>query len=236
MIDPIHQIIFIWNAKCGCTFLKKLFFAYLGFENFTRKNVHKLNKTKWLNSPLPSDHEKYRIYLFCRNPYELLVSGFLNKLVVDSPNYITKQLNTLHNVNGLSFSEFVDCLNEDKNNKFIDEHHFGKQIRQDDINRIKIDKIFDINDIDYTVLDNHFGKNHTSFLCTKVNWNKTKKRSNSVEKIHDKKIEELKAMDGFPSYSNFFSKELKMKVYNIYQGDFEFFASKGLSYDVSVST
>jgi len=229
MIDTENRVIFIWNAKCGCTFLKKLFFAYLGFENYARKNVHKLNKTKWLHSPLPYDYQNYKIFLFCRNPYDRLVSGFLNKFVTDVPNYISKKI---ENVEELTFLDYVTLLEKNTNFDIIDEHHFGKQINVEEMKKINVNHVFDIHNIDMSILDAHFQKNSQLFQCTKQNWNATKKNSKKMNNIFTKKVKDLKKMNVFPSYSSFYNDELREKVKRMYQTDFDYFQEKGFEYTI----
>ena len=229
MIDTESRVIFIWNAKCGCTFLKKLFFAYLGFENYARKNVHKLNRTKWLMSPLPPDHEKYKIFLFCRNPYNRLVSGFLNKFVTDVPNYISKRI---ENIDEFSFEDYVDFLEKNQNTELVDEHHFGKQIDMVEMKKMKVNFIFDIENIDRKVLDEHFKKNSDLFQCTKINWNSTKKSNKKIPHIFQMKTKALKKMMVFPDYSSFYNNKLKNKVRTIYETDFKYFEQHGFQYTI----
>ena len=75
LVDEINKIIFGWNAKAGCSHIKNLFYYLTDTQPFT--NIHRQVADK----SLPDDYIKYTIIIITRNPYERIVSGFIEKYV-----------------------------------------------------------------------------------------------------------------------------------------------------------
>ena len=73
LVDKDNKIIFGWSAKCGCSHAKHIYW-FLKTGNLTNK-IH----SEKSSNPLPNDIQNYTTLLFTRNPYERLVSGFLDK-------------------------------------------------------------------------------------------------------------------------------------------------------------
>ena len=82
IINEEKKVVFGWSAKCGCNFVK-LIFNYLSGKGITHKMGIKdkdgigLHEGTYL--PLPDNHHKYKIILFIRDPYQRLVSGYVEK-------------------------------------------------------------------------------------------------------------------------------------------------------------
>jgi hypothetical protein len=114
LIDEKKKVMFGWSAKCGCSHIKKIYW-YLQNSIIDNK-IH--SKKEWNN--IPNDIENYTTILIIRNPYERIISGFLDKYKKDG------QFRHLWKHDTLTFSTFVDKLI--KNDwKIIDKHHFIPQ-------------------------------------------------------------------------------------------------------------
>ena len=114
LVDNKLKIIVGWSAKCGCSHIKTIFW-YL--QDTTADIV--IHTQKDIQN-FPSDIENYTIILIIRNPFEKLISGFLDKY---RKNGEFRHL-WLHNT--ITFSKFVEEI-VNNNWNVIDQHHFTMQ-------------------------------------------------------------------------------------------------------------
>ena len=148
LIDNKNHIIFGWSPKCGCIHIKSIYY-FLQNNEIKLKNLHgKMSQNKLSNDILDSI-ENYTILIFCRNPYNRLVSGFLDKYRING-GYRHMWLEK-----DIKFSKFV---NELGNWEIIDKHHFSNIIFTDKILNCKIIKCFDIENIDYDYIESYIKK------------------------------------------------------------------------------
>jgi hypothetical protein len=73
LVDLKKKVIFGWSAKSGCSHVKNLFF-YL-----TKGTINNKLHNGGESHNLPDNIEEFIIFLFIRNPYKRVVSGFLDK-------------------------------------------------------------------------------------------------------------------------------------------------------------
>lgn len=168
--------VLIWSPKCACTTLHNYFIREIcqikdkGDARFLAKDKNKIfgNYNK-----IPED---YTIYFCTRNPFERIVSSFLNKFVVYLGNKLTEE--TLESFskkfledikvefNDLTFNKFLQGIQELKRkNKRVDPH-FNSQVNMERFNIIKNKKdliIFDIKDINKVFNHNLSKINTTSY-------------------------------------------------------------------------
>jgi len=224
LIDEKNKIIFGWSAKCGCSVIKKIFwFLINGNEN------NKIHTVKDYNH-LPNDITNYTIILIIRNPYERLISGFLDKYRKEG------QFIKLWKHNIITFSMFVNELISN-NWIMVDKHHFTQQTTECfDKNKIiksKCLKIYDIKNIDYKYIETLYNKKiPESILNTKEGHERQK-----YNDTFDKNIYDLD-MNIYYNYNvpikYFYNKEIKNKVYEFYKNDFLFFKEYGFNYDIII--
>ena len=120
IIVHTKKLIIFWSPKCGSSTLKTILAIYFKIENTKYNHIH-LNKE--LSVKIDKRDKKkidiyknYNIVMLIRNPYERLVSGFLNK-------YVGCEYKNPPNCN--CFYDFCHILQ--KNPGKIDKHHFVKQ-------------------------------------------------------------------------------------------------------------
>jgi hypothetical protein len=102
--DNTRKILFGWSAKSGCSHFKKLAkFLIFGDLNC---DIH----TEEEYCELPPNYEDYHIIICIRNPYERLVSGFLDKYSCNEKGIYVSQWNNHTNNRPLTFRNFVDEL------------------------------------------------------------------------------------------------------------------------------
>jgi hypothetical protein len=77
LIDDKKKLIFGWSAKCGCSFIKRLFYEYQGVNVDHLTSIH-TGTYNWLH-PYQFNYSKV---LFIRNPYKRIVSGFVDKYCI----------------------------------------------------------------------------------------------------------------------------------------------------------
>ena len=224
LIDPIHKVIFGWSAKAGCTHVKYLFCHYGGITLFNSESVHSVCGYHGL----PKNYRQFTIVIFVRNPYKRVVSGFLNKASLMN---IPSQQNT--------FDRLTMMLSNDRWND-LDAGGKGYQFRpylsDKYIPEMKIDYVFDVECINYNILDQLFGQVLPQELktfreehghCTP---SEQKIRVNVVPMW---KIPHNKLPNPTPTYDKFYNDKLKQRVRIIYQKDFEFCEKNGIYFDVN---
>lgn len=169
-----------------------------------------------------------------RNPYDRLVSGYVDKFCGEDINRswvqaVVKEINSV-DTNGnyqISFSQFVDYLLK---NDLIDVNaHWRHQTYI--LNNVKLDEVIDLKDMSAKLpeLSEKLG------FISKINFDK-RRQSNSYNKNENaQKLENVyniantdlikfKEANGFfPAKDAFYTDEIKQKVKTIYKEDFEAF-------------
>ena len=98
LINKELKIVFWWSAKCGCSYIKKLFYILSDFNipyNIHHNSFNKFN----------INDNNYKHILFIRNPYKRIVSGFLDKYVKQKSRKWFNSISYNH-----TFLDFVDKL------------------------------------------------------------------------------------------------------------------------------
>jgi hypothetical protein len=212
-----NKVVFWWTPKCGCIFVRKLYHYFLHSNEETEDiDVNNLND--------------YNHILFVRNPYKRVVSGYIDC-------YATTHQQVVIFNNDLSFKDTINELieNEFKN---IDKLHFDYQISIKDVSdpncNLNINKIFDIESIDYTFLSKLFldmfvdndiltalrqSNHHVDYL------------DDFKENVSDYHVTDFDELSGYPRYQYFYTNELIEKVQSFYDCDFIFLEMNGIKYD-----
>ena len=218
LIDEKTKVIFGWSAKCGCSHIKKIYW-YLQ-NGIVDNKIH--SKKEWNN--IPNDIENYTTILIIRNPYERIISGFLDKYKKNG-EYIH-----LWKYNTITFSNFVDELIKNEW-KMIERHHFIPQTCDAFDIRIKNSKeliIYDIQNMNYNYIEKLFEKKIPENL---INFKGPHVRNADI--LLEKYIYHMDMSEYFDykvPTKYFYNEEIKNKVYHFYINDFTFFKEKGFDY------
>jgi len=206
LTDNNKKVIFGWSAKCGCSHIKNLFY-YLTNQN--TKDLHR-EYTGFSND---SNIDDYTIILVIRNPYERIVSGFLNKY-----NITGSFRKMWKNDEMLTFKNFVDNLVDERFDQ-IEIHHFTPQLSEkwhDDIKNHKLLKIFNIENIDYGYIETLYGKKIPSeYLQFRGQQNEKMKcdyKKISCNAVYLMQIDEICSNDDTPLFQNYYNNDIRFKV------------------------
>jgi hypothetical protein len=224
LVDINKQIIFGWSAKCGCSHIKNIYwFLQTGnLENLihTHKDVNNL----------PDDIENYTTIIITRNPYNRIISGFLDKYNNQG------QFRHLWNDPFLSFSQFVDKLIEYDWN-IINLHHFTPQTTEQFDKKILLSKnvkFYDIGRIDYEYIEQLYNTKIPESIINKKLGHERHLRI-KIKDSYDKYVYNLN-IDEYIDYNinikYFYNEEIKEKVFNFYIEDFNFFKENGIDYTI----
>lgn len=225
ILDKLKLIIF-WSPKCGCSTLKHLLAVYFNIldPKYAHIHVNKELQEKIKNSMKrkDEDYKNYDIAMLIRNPYERLVSGFLNKYV----------LNTHYYKNPPNCNNFYDFCHALANTpEKIDEHHFENQTAKNfDFynklnNRENVKYIIDTKNVNYfsKILDLNLSDiklNDSQSYFMQEDGKSDKEEKQELWFLDYKSLCKL----GKLNYSNFYNDELRKLVFKIYKDDFNFFS------------
>lgn len=185
---------------------------------------------------LPSAIENYTVFLFVRNPYKRLVSGYLDKYRPSKYGNTFVESRWKHNT--LTFSLFVSEL-EKRDWKMVEQGHFEEQTAarfQPEVFRAKELYAYDIERIDYAQIERSFGMaippevrsfrgNHTRDIAESTvkepiaptvsvaDWD--------MSSYYEKKV----------PVSCFYTPDLKRRVHAVYNADFYFAKLLGVDYE-----
>jgi len=225
IIDNKQKVIFGWSAKCGCTHIKRI--CYYLQNNVDNIPIH-INIT--VNRiPLPYDIENYITILIIRNPYERLVSGFLDKYSLGG------EFRSLWKDKKLTFNNFINELIKIEW-KMIEHHHFTLQTSEffdkELLLKSKLLHIYDLKNINYKYIEYLYNKKIPEHLLnfkgphariqTKVLSDNERKniQEHEIDFYHDYNI----------PFTLFYNDDIKNKVYKFYLNDFLFFKEFGFNY------
>ena len=228
-VDNNKKIIFGWSAKCGCTHIKAIIRFLINNEIYTKDDEMSVHYYMLNRDKIPNDIENYVTLLFTRNPYERVISGFLNKYGSNGEfRYLWKD-------EILSFSKFIDKLIETTMNNdwnVIEKHHFTPQTSEDFDKKIllsKIIKFYDIGNIDYQYIEQLYNKKiHESIMQVKNERQCSLENFDNLYNIYNLHIDEYEKYN--IDYKYFYNEELKEKVLQFYLNDFTFFKENRIDY------
>lgn len=213
------NLIVFWSPKCGCSTLKTILAIYFNIEDTKYKNIHKnIELQKKINKKDKNKIELYKnfdIIMLIRNPYERLVSGFINK-------YVNKKYKNPTDCN--CFYDFCRILQRDP--KKINRHHFEKQTTDEgwtffnELQKPNIKYILDtskVNEISQ-ILGLNIPEIKKNYCKEKIEKDQEIKKTNLWYLDYNS----LRNLDKI-NYSDFYNDDIKKLVYNIYEDDFIFF-------------
>lgn len=224
LVDEKNKVIFGWNAKCGCSHIKKIFYYLTGDKDLN--TIHR--PSNYIVPKLLDDLNKYTVIMIIRNPYERLVSGFLNKFRKNDEAFKMLGNNIIP-----TFNNLIIYIKDDKyirNAWFV--HHFYPQTYRDPYNILNYDNliIYDISNIDYNFIEELYKKK----IPDDIKNFRGKQQTGHRPKI-DKDVTNLilsEYEDCRPYTRCFYNDDIKSTVDLIFKDDFDFFRKKGFDYHI----
>lgn len=242
-----NKTIILWSYKCGCTFIKTLFYNIILNKKYSLKYIKLIT---YLSTYFSLDRYKldfYKSIFICRNPYSRIVSCYIDKYI---NGWFTKYFNYNIIINNIlysigldrkiyfTFEEFVNILyNKHLNNRsfyILETNHLLPQID----NKTKIDKIYRLEDFDEKnfllnefeieindKINNDFG--HSTNCGSSLNYN----FNNAYELEYDVLLY-LKNNKKIPNYVCFYNEDIKNKIDEIYKSDFEYLKNYNIYYEL----
>lgn len=245
-----HKLIIGLTAKSGCTYIKNLCVrASTGERPPVGADIH--NNPRWKSLELGEEDvllsrvnkwdnltlREYKVVFIMRNPYERLVSGFLDKY--QPPGFFKPNggdfYRHLPKSYPLTFEKFTDSLLGHHRWKYIDRTHFKPQVRLPNQlcsiqNLVSEFKIWDLKNIDYDYLNKSCSINNSSTISRGPHQRKATTKWEGPENIS--KLPMTEYIEYNVSYSSFYTPELKSKINKFFQNDFRFAQTQNIHYDV----
>lgn len=237
LIDKEMKLMIGWSYKCGCSHIKYIFKCLVNKKSsFDLEQLHIDIDDK---NKLPIDYLDYKIMIIVRNPYDRLVSGFIDiynkrgSAIINIDQLI--YLNELKHKNNNRFT-FTLFINEMYKNGFDNiNYHFNPQFG-DSWEKGKIEKhpnvIFnDLYTIDYQFLENIYDIPITPDMRQFKGNHIIDKKQPSFNKLYDLV---------YSKYSNeslytakFFNQDIINKVNHIYKTDIDYLKNIGMNYNLT---
>jgi hypothetical protein len=222
MVDKGRKFAIGWSAKCGCTHLKRIW-LHMRTGQDIQTNVHKYIPF----ARLPRDTRGYTILIVGRNPYDRLVSGFLDKYSKPGKfrNMWPKQV-------PLTFERFVHVLAHSDWNT-VERHHFAPQT-QDGFNITALQQarrvvVNDLNSIDYKLIEQAFHKRIPPDMIT---WRGSHVRpTQNITNCSRASIRPIDQLDKATlDAADLYTSQLQQLVAHTFRHDLAFFAKHGIRY------
>lgn len=211
-INTEHKFIIFWSPKCACTSIQTLVAEYVSGDSNFYKIISKIDDR------IPDFQENYLIIVVSRDPFNRLVSGFLNKYVLLEEGSKNNLVSSIKN-----FKDFV--FNHHKIRKeYIYNAHISPQFKgsaTELIDKIgRIDHLFLVDrkgDLDgfNKVIAKRTGKDLLPMPWIK----KTKKTNKIQDKYYLTRIENIK--EPIPNYQSFKSPEIVERIEKDFQIDYQ---------------
>lgn len=231
LVSHKYKFLLGWSAKCGCSSVKNWYLdvhgidkSQLGMPVYKAIGYAKTQYTK-VEWGKPDLYRNYRKYAVVRNPYSRVVSGFVNKYIIE---------NRLPNRGWSTFNQFLNMLSEDIEFKAVDTHHFTHQFSEAyhgfERAGFGFDMVIRMENLDdglKTIGDYHK-------LCDKKvsEFNKTRygRRGGSYVNVAEMPIEKFDR-DKIPPFQYFYDASTIERVRVIYDIDFRRLKESGIHYD-----
>lgn len=149
-INDEKKIILIWSPKCACTSIHDGFIrnvSEITVNKDPRKLAEEYKYVKGDYSKIDDKHKNYFIYWGIRNPYDRIVSCYINKFIL----YKNKRLNENNlegfsrnllkhigiDYNNLTFNKLLYGIQDLMSKNAQINHHFNTQVNIKNYNKIK---------------------------------------------------------------------------------------------------
>jgi len=223
LVNDEKKFIVFWNAKAGCTAVKRWYLGTIGIDPDT-VNPHKFlaaRASRLSSADIQENYKDYYKFIVCRNPWKRIVSYYKNKKVDVGWKNKTWPIDTRitgMNTESFTFKEIVDfvCSTPDL---FLEQH---VRSQTSEINDIKFDKIVKLENFsrDMTEVCDTLNIEYRNFS----NPNKTRETTNKIEafNLRPSEFSEL----NMPSYECFYDDDLKSMIADKFKNDIEYFDYK----------
>ena len=221
LINHPYKFIFFWNAKCGCSTLKKIFYEITEGDFYSGDNIHGfigyLNSHKYF---VPKEnlenYSHYKKIIVVRDPWSRLVSFYTNKtLLVKKESNI--DIYGIFDSKNYSFNELVHIMFTMKPELF--QHHL--ELQAYGIEDIEFDHVILLSEMSQKLplILQSLGIDIGRLRSLSTSSNSTSYDSSFTEKVMHLKPEEFNNFNRLPSYHCFYNETLINMVAKIYERD-----------------
>jgi Sulfotransferase family len=226
LVDNTNKLIFGWSAKCGCSHIKKL------YQFLANKNEPFVHMQHYYGSPFPQSMDGYTVIIILRNPYERIVSGYLDKYSEGGHYYHWWTSNQR-----LTYRNFIDEIIKNTF-KQIHHHHFTPQLSEDwgkfqalllNGAKPKEIKVYDLQNIDYGFIENICNRKIPKYVLEYRGDHINKRKEVISTPVYDLTQPEFENKK--PKLKCFYDEQIIEKFFNYYKEDFAFANMHGIVYD-----
>ncbi len=217
LVSEKHKLFVAWSPKCACSTVKTWFLKVTNTE--FSGDVHNFIKQFYPQGNL-NNYKNYTKILFIRNPYKRLVSGYLQRVVEWPKSEYNKD----------AYSNFDKFTHHCMKTLSFDGHHFNPQTSAE---FSKLPSNWTWNHmIDIENFDNEIQKINQKIGVHISKFQRMHQHhyQNQDSKAYLISRNQLRKYTVHPSSQDFYNDEIKQRVYQIYQRDFEYFKKLGYDY------
>jgi len=248
LYDDKNKKIFFWSYKCGCTYIRDIFYNHYLKLNYKPNYIKIITLLSRYNKV---DNQKlitYQKIYVCRDPYARIVSCFVDKYINGhftfwlNLNIWIKNFFNYFSYNGnkkyykFNFEDFIDLVYEkivQSRINLLEFYHIAPQFSINYNNNFVLDKIYKLEDLDssfflkdeFNITNNviHESKHHNNCSISENN-------IKDAFKLNHEQLLILKQNKRIPHYKCFYNEDIKKKVDEIYKMDIDILSKFNINY------
>lgn len=221
LINHPYKFIFFWNAKCGCSTIKKIFYEITEGDFFSGDNIHEfigyLNSHKYfVPKEKLENYSHYKKLIVVRDPWSRLVSFYVNKTIL-AKEESNIDIYKIFDSKNYSFNELVHIIFIMKPELL--QHHL--ELQSAGIEDIKFDRLILLSEMSQKLpsILQSLGIDIGKLRSLSASSNYTSYDSSFKGEVMYLKPQEFDDFNRLPSFHCFYNEQLKKLVAKIYQRD-----------------